>query len=138
MGRTSENSAYEWEFELTKALARRLPGLDREIFRPGKSSVLVGASLSVKPWRGRVLAVVRGDRVDGGGSVVCFGAGDSVLQALRNCSAACQKGEFKRDQYAKPIGDGRNVVSATKPAPLGLEPYAVGGDLQPPLPWPVK
>ena len=138
MGHEKERDKDDWEFELTKAIARRLPGLDREVFRPSKSSLLVGAGLSVKPWRGRVLAVVRGDRVDGGGSVVAFGAGDSFLQALRNVSAACQKGEFKRDQYAHPVGDGKNIVSEAHATPLGLEPYRVGGDLQPPLPWPVK
>jgi hypothetical protein len=90
----------EWEFELSKALARRLPGLYRELFKPGKAAVLVGASLSVKPWRGRFLAVLRGKRVDLGGSVVCFGAGDTPLYALRNVSAAASKGEFKPDKFA--------------------------------------
>lgn len=90
----------EWEFELVKAIARRLPGLDREVFRPGRKSVIINAGLSVRAWRGRYLAVVRGTRVDGGGPVVAFGSGDSPLLALRNVSTACQKREFKVDRFA--------------------------------------
>ena len=135
MGHSAVTDKEDWEFELTKAIARRLPGLDREYFRPSKASVLVGASLSVRPWRGQYLAVLRGVRVDGGGHVVCFGAGPNALHALRNCSAAVVKGEFKKDQFARPIGDAENHVSLDSPKPLGLEPYEVGGDLQPPLPW---
>jgi hypothetical protein len=130
----NNNTGEDWELELTKAIARRLPGLDREIFRPSKTSVLVDAGLSVRPWRGRYLAVAKGLRVDGGGAVVCFGAGDTVLSALRNCSAACQKGEWKRDQFASPIGDRFNHVSQDRPSALGVEGYNVGGDFQPPPP----
>lgn len=123
----------DWELELFKVVARRLPGLYREVFRPDKSSVLVGAVLSIRPWRGQYLATLKGNRVDGGGSVIAFGAGDSAAHALRNLSAACQKGEYKRDQFASPIGDRGNHVSPEKPTALGLEGYGVGADSQPPL-----
>jgi len=100
MGAGKDIDREDWESELIRTLARRLPGLDREVFRPTRASTLVDASLSVRPWRGRFLAVVRGVRVDGGGAIVCFGAGEDPLYALRNVSAACQKREFKTDQYA--------------------------------------
>lgn len=124
----------DWEFELVKAIARRLPGLDCEIFRPNKRSLLLDGGLTLKRWRGGWLAIVRGARVDGGGLVVAFGAGDSALKALRNVSAACQKGEFKRDQFAKPTGGGTNRVSDDPPAPLEGYNVGAGGDFQPPLP----
>jgi len=120
MGAGKNIDREDWESEVIRTLARRLPGLDREIFRPNRASLLVDASLSVRPWRGRFLAVVRGVRVDGGGAVVCFGAGEDPIHALRNVSAACQKGEFKTDQYATGW-EHRNQRGETKAVPLDSE-----------------
>jgi hypothetical protein len=133
LGNPNKADREDWELELGKALARRLPGLWSEIFRPTKNSVLVAASLSVRPWRGSYLATCKGARVDGGGHVIAFGAGGSVLEALRNCSAAVQKGQWKRDQFAQPIGDKHNHIADEPPQPLGGDGYWVGGDFQPPL-----
>jgi len=91
----------DWELELSRVLASRLPGLWHEVFAPTKKSVLVDASLSVKRWRGAWLAVLRGDRVDGGGGVVCFGGGSTPLEALRAVSRAVSRGEYKPDKFAQ-------------------------------------
>lgn len=134
MGQDKNEGPEDWEGELIRSLARRLPGLDREIFRPGKKSLLADGDLSLRHWRGRWLAVVRGSRSDGGGAVVCFGAGETPLHALRNVSAACAKGEFKQDRYAAK-GRGQPRLLADTAVPLGgVEGYSVGGDFQPPLP----
>lgn len=133
MESTDGRSKDDWELELTKALARRLPGLYREMFRPTKQSLAYDCSLSIKPWRGSYLAVCRGTRVDGGGRVVCFGAGDSPLQALRNVSAALQKGAWKHDQYAKLSDLAPSLPATDAPKPLGVDGDWVGGDSQPPL-----
>jgi hypothetical protein len=104
------------------------------LLKPTKQSLVYDCSLSVKPWRGSFLAVCRGARVDGGGRVVCFGAGTAPLLALRNVSAAMQKGEWKRDQYAKSADLAPSQLATDRPSPLGGEGDAVGGDFQPPLP----
>jgi hypothetical protein len=134
MGKSKiEGERDDWEVELTKVLAKRLPGIYAELFKPGKSSVVLSPSLSVRLWRGSFLAVLRGDRVDRGGRVVCFGAGDNPIQALRNLSASVQRGDWRRDKFANDTQSVAERLFQPRPQSLGSEslerPQNCGGAL---------